>query len=60
MYKYITNLKMEKRAKPINFVPLEELITKVKSLADLYTVMSVDSKYYLILTYSELLSPSIW
>ena len=50
---------MEKRAKPTIFVPLEELITKFKSKAYLYTVMSIDSKYYLMLTYSVLLSPSI-
>ena len=50
---------MERRAKPTIFVPLEELITKFKSKADLYTVMSVDSKFYLMLTYSVLLSPSI-
>ena len=50
---------MERRAKPTIIAPLEELITNFKSKADLYTVMSVNSKFYLMLTYSVLLSPSI-
>ena len=50
---------MEKKSNLALLIPIEELQSKFKSKLDLYRVMSIDSKYFQLVTYSELFSSAI-